>query len=106
LADCGAIDAQDLNATATAIQIKNNYVRDGNTFAAGGSNSGSAVYLDDCMSNVSVTQNVLTGRNGSNTAHIHGGNNDVFSGNLTDLSTLGQKVLALQTSSGTGCAAG
>lgn len=45
-------------------------------------------------------------RNGSNTINIHGGNNDVFSGNRVDLSTLAQKTLALQTSSGTGCSAG
>jgi hypothetical protein len=105
LADCGAIYAQDLNATATGIQIKNNYVRDGNTFASAG-NTGSAIYLDDCMSNVSVTGNVLTGKNGLNTTHIHGGSNDVFTGNLIDLATFGQKTMALQTSSGTGCSAG
>jgi hypothetical protein len=106
LADCGAIYAQDLNATATGIQIKNNYVRDGNTFATLGSKSGSGVYLDDCMSNVAASGNILAGRNASDTIHIHGGNNDVFSGNLIDLATFAQKTMALQTSSGTGCPAG
>lgn len=106
LSDCGAIYLQDLNATATDLRVINNYVKDGATFAGLGSNSGSGIYLDDCTSNVTAANNVLTGRNGSNTIHIHGGNNDVFKGNLVDLSTLGQKTMALQTSGGTGCSAG
>ncbi|TPV97864.1 MAG: hypothetical protein USCAAHI_02719 [Beijerinckiaceae bacterium] len=87
----------------TGIQIKNNYVRDGNTFASA-NNTGSAIYLDDCTSNVTVSVNVIAGKNGLNTTHIHGGSNNVFSGNLIDLATFGQKTMAFQTSSGTGCA--
>jgi hypothetical protein len=68
LADCGAIYTQDVNATATGVQIKNNYVRDGEQYRV-------AIYSEYCMSNVTVSQNVIVGKNGLNS-----GNNDVFSG--------------------------
>jgi Right handed beta helix region len=104
LADCGGIYIQDLAASATNLSIKNNYVHDG--AVTGGTNLGSGIYLDDCTSNVTVSGNVVTGNNGGNTMIIHGGNSDTFTGNLIDLSTRGQKALALQTSSGSGCSAG
>jgi len=104
LSDCGAIYVIDTAATATGVKIKNNYIEDGAVI--GGLNSGSAIYLDDCMSNVTISGNVVTGNSGGNTTHIHGGNNNVFSGNLIDLSTRGQKTIGYQTSAGTGCVAG
>ena len=106
LADCGAIYAQDVNATATDIRIMNNFIRDGNTFATLGSGFGSAIYMDDCLSNTTASGNIITGRNGSNTTHLHGGNSDHYIGNLIDLVTYQQHTLALQTSSSSGCSAG
>jgi hypothetical protein len=106
--DCGSIYIQDGSATATNMQITNNFVRDGNTFAtlSSGGGGGSAVYLDDCTSNATVTGNVLTGRNGANTSHIHGGNNDIFLRNMIDLTSYAQAIIIFQTSDGTGCSAG
>jgi hypothetical protein len=103
-ADCGAIYVQDTKAVATNIQLTNNYVRDGNTFAGLGSNYGCALYADDCTSNVTMSGNVLTGRNGSNTTMVHGGSNVHQIGNLTDLASYQQHVAVFQTSSASGCA--
>jgi hypothetical protein len=102
-ADCGAIYVQDVTATATNIELSNNYVHDGNTFAALGSNYGAALYADDCTSNVTMSGNVLTGRNGSNTTMVHGGSNDHQTGNLTDLASYQQHVAVFQTSGVSGC---
>jgi len=106
VADCGALYSQDQNSISVNVKFLNNYVRDGNTFATLGSNLGSALYADDCMSNVTYSGNIVTGRNGSNTTHIHGGINIVFNGNLFDFSTNNQKAIAFQTSSSTGCSTG
>jgi hypothetical protein len=102
-ADCGALYVQDVTATATNIQLTNNYVHDGNTFAALGSNYGAALYADDCTSNVTESGNVLTGRNGSNTTMVHGGSNVHQIGNLTDLASYQQHVAVFQTSGVSGC---
>jgi hypothetical protein len=102
-ADCGAIYVQDVTATATNIQLSNNYVHDGNTFAGLGSNYGCALYADDCTSNVTMSGNVLTGRNGSNTTMVHGGSNVHQTGNLTDLASYQQHVAVFQTSGASGC---
>ena len=64
------------------------------------------IYADDCLSNVTIHGNVLTGRNGSNTLLTHGGNNVAISDNLIDLATYGQSIAVWQTSDGAGCAAG
>jgi hypothetical protein len=98
--DCGAIYYQDVPMTSTGVRITNNYVHDGNLAGAGPGNGdvGSGIYLDDCTSNVTVSGNVMTGRNGNNTTMIHGGSNNVFSGNLTDLSNYDHLYMAIQTS--------
>jgi Right handed beta helix region len=106
LADCGAIYIQDLLATSTNLQETNNFVRDGNTFAAPGTGYGSALYADDCGSNLTASGNILAGKNGSNTILIHGGNNDHFINNILDLDGFASNILTLQTSSGSGCSAG
>jgi hypothetical protein len=103
IADCGALYVQDTTATATNLQFTNNYIHDGNTFAGLGSNYGSAMYADDCTSNVTESGNVLTGRNGSNTSMVHGGSNVHQIGNLTDLGTYAQHVAVFQTSGVSGC---
>lgn len=102
--DCGAIYSQDTNATATNIQWTNNYIRDGSTFAGAG--WGSALYADDCMSNVTASGNIITGKNGGNTTMIHGGNNVRYLANIIDLSTFAFKTFTVQTSSSSGCSAG
>jgi hypothetical protein len=103
IADCGALYVQDVTATATNIRWTNNYIHDGNTFATLGSGYGSALYADDCTSNVTASGNVLTGRNGSNTSMIHGGSNNQQIGNLTDLGSFAQHVAVFQTSGVSGC---
>lgn len=103
LSDCGAIYSVDAAATATNMAFTNNYVRDGNTFATLTTGAGSAVYMDDCVSNTTVTGNILTGRNGSNTIHVHGGSTNHITGNLTDLATLQQDNFVVQTSDVSGC---
>ena len=97
VADCGAIYLYDTAQTATNISWTNNYIRDGNT--TGGSGWGSALYLDDCTSNVTATGNIITGKNGGNTVMIHSGYNNHFTGNFTDLSTYGNNTLTVQTTS-------
>lgn len=106
LADCSAIYVQDTSATATNLRFSNNFVRDGNTFATLGSGYGAALYADDCTSNLTASGNVLTGRNGSNTVLVHGGNDVHLLGNLTDLTSYKQSIAAFQTSSGPGCSSG
>jgi hypothetical protein len=99
IADCGAVYLVDTAGTSTGTKWTNNYIRDGNMFAGLGSNFGSAFYTDDCTNNVTITGNVITGRNGSNGGNIfHGGKNIHFNNNLVDLSTFQQKIAAFQTS--------
>ena len=102
IADCGALYVQDVTATATNLRFTNNYIHDGNTFATLGSGYGSALYADDCTSNVTETGNVLTGRNGANTSMVHGGSNVHQTGNLTDLAGFQQHVATFQTSGASG----
>jgi hypothetical protein len=99
--DCGALYTQDNLGQSTDITISGNFVRDGNPWR--GHNAGSGIYLDDCLSNATVTGNVLTGTNGANTTFIHGGSNDVYMGNIIDLATYGQAISVLQTSASNTC---
>jgi Right handed beta helix region len=103
IADCGALYVQDTKAIATNLQFTDNYIHDGNTFAALGSGYGAALYADDCTSNVTESGNVLTGRNGANTTMVHGGSNVHQIGNLTDLGGYQQRVAVFQTSGVAGC---
>jgi hypothetical protein len=100
--DCGALYSQDLPQTATNQSMTNNYVLDGCTFsgcAPGTGGWGSAVYLDDCASNWTISGNVFTGNNGSNNLMIHGGHNNVWSDNLIDVAATGNEVIRFQSSS-------
>jgi len=78
--DGGSIYMQDLNATAsTNTNITNNYIS---------KSGGVAIYLDDGASNVNVSGNIMIpGAAGLALALIHGGINNVFSGNIGDVST-------------------
>ncbi len=80
VSDSGAIYAQDLNPKASiGNTITNNYI---------GTSGDVAIYLDDGASNYTVTGNILDpGPTAHALVQIHGGNNNVFSGNIGDLST-------------------
>jgi hypothetical protein len=99
--DCGALYTQDNTAVSTNITITGNFIRDGNPWRD--NDTGSAIYLDDCLSNATVTGNVITGTNGHNTTFIHGGMNDVYMGNIIDLTTYGQNITTMQTSQNQNC---
>ena len=79
-ADAGDIYLQDLNTTAsTGTEITNNYL---------GQSYGVALYLDDGASNATVTGNIIDPTiTAFGAIQIHGGDNNVFSGNIVDVST-------------------
>jgi hypothetical protein len=78
--DAASIYAQDLNGDkSTGNTITNNYI---------GSSDGVAIYLDDGASNYTVTGNILDpGTTAFALVQLHGGSNNVFSGNIGDVST-------------------
>jgi hypothetical protein len=86
--DCGAIYLWDTTHASTNGVVTNNYIRDVNISSNGaGDYTGccaTGIYLDDGMSNVTVSGNVVTG-NKSQCFVIHGGNNDSYTDNLCDL---------------------
>jgi hypothetical protein len=86
--DCGAIYTWDETHASTNIVVANNYVRDVNVSSNGqGDYDGccaTGIYVDDGMSNVTVSGNVVTGIK-SQCFVIHGGNNNTYSDNLCDL---------------------
>ncbi len=87
--DCGAIYLWDTTHASTNGVVSNNYIRDVNVSSNGaGDYTGccaTGIYLDDGMSNVTVSGNVVTGIK-SQCFAIHGGNNDTYRDNLCDLS--------------------
>lgn len=95
-ADCGSIYLFDPPATSSGTIWRNNYIRDGNTFASVGSSFGAGLYADDCAGDILMTGNVLAGRNGSNTVMFHGGKNLRFNNNLVDITTLQQHLVTFQ----------
>ena len=86
--DCGAIYVWDTSHASTNVIVSNNYVRDVNISSNGaGDYTGccaTGIYLDDGMSNVTVTGNVVTGIT-SQCFQIHGGNDNSIQDNLCDL---------------------
>lgn len=104
LDDCGALyvyEGVTGQTVATDLQITNNYVRDGNTTGSGG--TGSSLYNDDCVSNMTMTGNIVSGKSGSQGVHYHGGANIHVNHNLIDLSTFGQNIASFQTSTTSVC---
>jgi hypothetical protein len=91
--DSGAIYMQDVTHASTSIMIKNNFIRDY------GSNNCKGIYLDDGLSNATVTQNIVTGIGGTYAVQFHGGNNDYVSGNIFDLGNTGSLYAVLYQSS-------
>ena len=95
--DCGAIYLQDYaSPRSTNITISNNFIRDVNPK---GDNGGRGIYLDDGTSNVMATGNIVSGH--KNTCfNIHGGDNDIFSGNICDEQSSGhESIVRYETSS-------
>ncbi len=93
--DCGAIYLQDYQIPrSTGIVISNNYVRD--VHIAGP--DGRGIYLDDGASNTKVNGNIVVGA--AVCFAIHGGTNDVFTGNLCDEATRGKVDILLYQDSG------
>lgn len=60
-----------------------------------------SIYLDDCVSDATVSGNVLTGLTGYDAFVIHGGANNVISGNVIDLTTYGGFIGAMDNSAHT-----
>jgi hypothetical protein len=101
--DCGAIYMWDESHVSTNGIVINNYIRDVNVSSSGeGDYSGccaTGIYLDDGMSNVTVSGNVVTGIK-SQCFVIHGGNNDTYTGNLCDLDdSTAQRIMTYQSDS-------
>ena len=98
--DCGAIYLWDNTHASTNGVVTNNYIRDVNVSSNGaGDYTGccaTGIYLDDGMSNVTVSGNVVTGIK-SQCWVIHGGNNDTYRDNLCDLgASQYQRVMTYQ----------
>jgi hypothetical protein len=104
---CGALTVDDATATATKIRLTNNFVRDGNTFTSAEPGQGAAaVRVADCASNVTVSGNVFTGKNGGTAVLVQGGSQVHMLSNLTDLSTFQGSIAAFETWTGSGCSTG
>ena len=102
LGDFGAIYVQDdtgpqsggaFGSGSTGVLIENNYVRDF------GTTNDKGIYLDDGMSNATVTGNIVTGA-GNYAVDIHSGQNNNVYGNIFDLQS-NEDVLQYQNSEST-----
>ena len=85
--DCGALYIYDASHSITGNQITNNIV-DGNGGANYLTNYTNAIYVDDLMSNLTVTGN-LCRTCGMNAFHIHAGDHVSIKNNIFDLSSSG-----------------
>jgi hypothetical protein len=95
--DCGGIYLwSQYVSTATNVRVTSNYVRDVNPASHGQGDFGSCcaagIYLDDRTSDVAVSGNVVTGVT-SSCFLIHGGQDNVLTGNLCDLGTSGTEAI-------------
>ncbi len=93
--DGGAIYLIDASQASTNIVVKNNFIRDYGikSLTAWG------IYLDNDCSNVTVQGNVVSGQ-GGRPVHIHGGRNNVITGNLFDNQNQLTEVLSYAKASG------
>ncbi len=83
--DGAAIYICDRTAASKAIMVENNFVRDYGDYE----HELRAVYLDDWASNTTVCGNILTGK-GTQPVLIHGGSNNVVTGNIIDVGNSGK----------------
>ena len=84
--DCGAIYTWDEELpSSTNIQISNNYIDDVNAPSNGagdwGTDNTTGIYMDDGVSNTTVTGNIVFGIK-SSCFVIHGGDNNAMTGNI------------------------
>lgn len=96
--DEGAIYLQDdyYPPASTHIIVKNNFIRD----YGKASMFTKDIYLDDGLSNATITENVVSGT-GEWAVQLHGGSNDTITGNLFDIgASTKQRVLFYQCSPG------
>src|ERR1019366_3633420 len=96
--DEGVIYLQDdyYPPASTNITVKNNFIRD----YGSASRFTKGIYLEDGLSNATVTQNIVAGA-GQWAVQLHGGVNVTITGNLFDIGGLGdQRVLFYQCSIG------
>jgi len=85
VADCGAIYAWNPKHSATGTQITNNIVGSYGNSTTGGR----GIYLDDQLSNVTVTGNIVYGT-GQWSLQIHGGDHNTLQNNIFDISAATQ----------------
>jgi hypothetical protein len=78
--DCGAIHADDRSHSASQIVIANNTIGDHGPE----SNGTRGIYIDDELSNAVVKNNLIFGT-GTYAYQIHGGDHNVFEGNIADI---------------------
>jgi hypothetical protein len=95
--DCGGIYLWSQHpSVSTNMLVENNYVRDVNPVSMGAGDYGSCcaqgIYLDDGTNNATVRGNVVTGVK-SACFQIHGGQNNVFQGNVCDLGASGKQAI-------------
>jgi hypothetical protein len=96
--DGSAIYLQDANTTTTNILISNNFIRDYGTDTSSDQRRG--IYLDDGLSNATISGNIIAGL-GAYAFQYHGGHNDIITGNIIDLEYAPQTLVAYQWSTGT-----
>jgi len=95
--DCGGIYLwSQTPSVSTNMLVENNYVRDLNPASMGMGDYGGCcvqgIYLDDGTNNVTVRGNVVTGIK-SACFQIHGGQDNVFQGNVCDLGASGKEAI-------------
>lgn len=86
--DCGAIYVNDRPRRSTGVIIEDNVVRD----FGPPKTHGRGIYLDDWASNVMVRRNVISGP-GAYAFQIHGGSNNLITGNKVDMNGIGTFLL-------------
>lgn len=87
--DTGCIHIYNFSGSAQGILnntiIKNNYLHDcGGSYSSSPYGKSRGIYLDDGVSGVRVTENVVSGHMGA-CFNYHGGDNNTVSGNICDL---------------------
>jgi hypothetical protein len=91
--DSSAIYLQDAGTKTTGILVSNNFIRDYGT----SSDRRKGIYLDDGLSNATVSGNIIAGL-GAYAFQYHGGHNDIITGNIVDLGSAPHTVVAYQWS--------
>ena len=81
IADCGGIYVMDRGHSSTNITIDNNVVGDYGSVTTGGR----GIYLDDDLSNATVRNNIVYGT-GQWAFQVHGGDHNVLTNNIFDIS--------------------